>query len=65
MKVDRHTLPKTFFVDCPYCDHQCTATPPGGQLRPSEAIRLHDRMISHLRDNHHRAHRATNLSVQS
>lgn len=54
---------ETFFVNCPFCDFEATLQrPEGADIRTSEAVRLHERMIDHLRREHRRG-RSKNLSM--
>lgn len=44
---------ETYFVNCPFCQHRLMHRRPRGKnIRHSEAIRLHERMIWHIRRKH-------------
>ena len=46
-------MSERFYIECPFCDFDATHQRPEGEsLRPSEAIRLHERVITHLRAEH-------------
>ena len=45
---------ETFWIDCPFCDHTDSLRL-DHPIYPSEALRLHERAMNHIRRNHSRA----------